>query len=336
MRIGFLTDASVERLDWAKQNGFGSIAWMCFADSFAGPGKERWREDTERFAGEANDRNIRISAIGALYQNPLDPSQSNYAREVFTRAIDVAAHIGVKTVSGFAGAVIELETNSRGGNPVYKPFENFLPRLLEFWEPLARYAADKGVRIAFEHCPQGPYHLPLMHYNMLGQPAMWERLFNETKCDNIGIEWDASHLICQFIDPIANIHKLGSRIFHVHAKDAFINRQLLETYGICHPGVAEHRMPGFGQTNWAEIVHALLRAGYDSDLNIEGHHDPVLRDHDAEPGTSDSRLAGQKLEDEGLLLAKRWLEQFVPGEGDTKEIRYGVGVNPIVRRIASD
>ena len=81
-----------------------------------------------------------------------------------------------------------------------------------------------------------------MHYNMLGQPAMWERFFDACHAENVGIEWDASHLICQFIDPVTNIHKFGSRIFHVHAKDAYINRRLLEVYGICHPGVAEHRM----------------------------------------------------------------------------------------------
>jgi len=136
-----------------------------------------------------------------------------------------------------------------------------------------------------------------MNYNMLGQPAMWERLFNATRCENIGIEWDASHLVCQFIDPVANVQRFGSRIFHVHAKDAFINRPLLAQYGICHPGVAEHRFPGLGQSNWAEIIHALIRAGYDSDLNIEGRHDPVYRD---------------QLEDAGLLIAKRTLEAFVP------------------------
>ena len=137
---------------------------------------------------------------------------------------------------------------------------------------------------------------------------MWERLFNATRCENLGIEWDPSHLICQFIDPVANIHKFGRKIFHVHAKDAYINRPLLKTYGICHPGVAEHRFPGFGQAHWAEIIHALLRAGYDSDLNIEGRHDPVFRDHD--PNESQP-LAGRKLEDAGLLAAKRTLDHYV-------------------------
>ncbi|MDB6111926.1 MAG: Xylose isomerase domain protein barrel [Pedosphaera sp.] len=319
MRIGFLTEITVERLEWARQNGFGSIEWMRFENSAAGPKEANWQPFAEQIAGEAKARNIRISAIGALYKNPLDPKQSDFARATFRRAIEVAAHIGVKTVAGFPGAVIEFETHPKGENPVYKSFEQFLPQLLEFWEPLARFAAERGVRIAFEHCPMSRYHLPIMGFNMLAQPAMWERLFNETKYDNIGIEWDASHLICQFIDPVTNIHKFGSRIFHVHAKDALINRHLLEEYGICHQGVAEHRWPGLGQSNWAEIIHALIRTGYDSDLNLEGWHDPVYRDHggltpiDVSLGLND-RVAGLKLETTGLLIGKRTLEQFVPKE----------------------
>ena len=308
MRIGVVTRGAVEELDRAQRLGFRSIEWMRFQDSLAGPNNPDWKPFAEQFAAEAKARDIRISAIGALYQNPLDPKQTEFARAVFRRAIEVAARIGVKTVAGFAGAIIETERDERGGHVVYKPFENFLPRLLEFWEPLAKFAADKGVRIAFEHCPQGAYHLPLMNYNMLGQPAMWERLFHATRCENLGLEWDASHLICQFIDPVANIHKFGRKIFHVHAKDAYINRRLLEVYGICHPGVAEHRFPGLGQSNWAEIIHALLRAGYDSDLNIEGRHDPVFRDHEPDASTA---LAGRRLEDAGLMIAKRALEHYL-------------------------
>ena len=311
MRVGVLTGGCMEDLDRAQRLGFRSIEWMGFHDGRAGPDHPDWKPFAEKFAAEARARDIRLSAIGALYQNPLAPKQSEFARTVFRRAIEVASHIGVNTVAGFAGAVIETEFDERGGHVVYKPFENYLPRLLEFWEPLAGFAADKGVRIAFEHCPQGAYHLPLMNYNMLGRPAMWERLFNATRCENIGIEWDAAHLICQFIDPVANIQKFGRKIFHVHAKDAFINRPLLDAYGICHPGVAEHRFPGLGQANWAEIIHALLRAGYDSDLNVEGRHDPVFRDHDPNKATP---LAGRQLEDAGLLIAKRTLEQYVAAE----------------------
>src|SRR5207237_10636036 len=100
--------------------------------------------------------------IGARYRNPLASKQSKFARATFYRAIEVASHIGVKTVSGFAGAVVETEIHDRGGHAVYKPFEQFVPQLVAFWEPIARFAADHEVRLAFEHCPQSPYHLPIM------------------------------------------------------------------------------------------------------------------------------------------------------------------------------
>ncbi|HWD19113.1 MAG TPA: sugar phosphate isomerase/epimerase [Verrucomicrobiae bacterium] len=292
----------MEEFEWIKRLGFHSMQWMRFAESRAGIAHDVWKPFAEEFAAGAQAHGIRISAIGADYRNPLDPRQTEGTRAIYRRAIEVAAHIGVKTVSGFAGAVIETDLNERGGNPVYRPLENHLDQVVAFWEPLAHFAAERGVRLAFENCPQGAWHLPVMHYNIMGQPAMWERFFNATKCENIGLEWDASHLVCQFIDPVENIRRFGRRIFHVHAKDALINRQLLEVYGPCHPGVAEHRFPGLGQSNWGEIVHALLRAGYDSDLNIEGWHDPVYRD---------------KLEEAGLLIAKRTLEQFAAGTEST-------------------
>ena len=37
MRIGIITDANVSRLDWAQQNGFGSIGWNRFETSGAAP-----------------------------------------------------------------------------------------------------------------------------------------------------------------------------------------------------------------------------------------------------------------------------------------------------------
>lgn len=308
MRLGML--ARIDELPALADLGLRSIAWMRFADSVCGPGKSDWQARARGLAAEAKSRDIRISAVGALYANPLDPKQTDHARTTFLRAIEVASEIGTKTVSGFPGAVIRTTMNERGGNPVYEPFEKFIPELLGFWEPIARFAADKGCRIAFEHCPQAGYHLPIMGYNMLAQPATWERLFNATKLQNIGLEFDPSHLVCQFIDPIETIHRFGSRIFHFHAKDAFINEPLLRRYGICHPGVAEHRFPGFGQSNWPEIVHALIRAGYDSDLNIEGWHDPVYRDH---PADEKSPMAGRQLEKTGLLMARKLLEPLIVG-----------------------
>lgn len=313
MRIGFLSSASPAELDWAKQHGFGSIAWMAFAESAAAQPGADWRREAEQVGGAVRERGLRLSAIGAYYRNPLDPPQTGRARALFQRAIEVAGHLGVRTVAGFAGLPVEATTLERGGNPVYYATERHLPALLEFWLPLATLAAEHGVRIAFEHCPQGAYHLPVMHYNFLGQPALWEPFFDAAGLDNLGLEWDPSHLVCQFIDPVENLRRFGRRVFHVHAKDARINRHRLAQYGPCHPGVAEHCWPGLGDSNWGAIVSELLRAGYDSDLNLEGWHDSVYRDHPADaPGNP---LAGRRLEATGLLLAKRVLEPLVPPEG---------------------
>src|SRR4051812_27351532 len=83
MRIGFITDANVSRLDWAQANGFRSIGWNRFEISGAGPQAKDWEHFAEEFAAAAAQRGIRISVIGALYKNPLDAEQADYARSVF-------------------------------------------------------------------------------------------------------------------------------------------------------------------------------------------------------------------------------------------------------------
>jgi sugar phosphate isomerase/epimerase len=302
--------ARIDELAYAAKLKMGSLAWIRFSDSVCGPEKKDWQARAQELKDEAQQLGIRISAIGALYANPLDPEQTEDALATFQHAIVVASKMGIKTVSGFPGAIIRTSQNKRGGNPIYEPFENFIPELTTFWKPIGQFAADHGCRVAFEHCPQGAYHLPSMGYNMLAQPAMWDRFFDAVNTEVFGLEFDPSHLICQFIDPIETIQRYGVRIFHFHAKDALINHSLLRRFGICHPGVAEHRFPGLGQSNWAEIVHALIRIGYDSDLNIEGWHDPVYRDH---PSDENSPMKGLNLEETGLRIARDLLVPLAAG-----------------------
>lgn len=308
MRIGVLAKASKDELDWAKTLGFGSIQWVRFADTEVCNGSD-WRGLADEVVGMAAERDVRISAIAGYYANALDPAQTENARRVLRRAIEVAAYLDIPTVSAFTGGLVKAELNPRGGHPVYQPLENFIPEILAFWEPIGEFAADHGVRIAFEHCPQTPFRQPVMTYNLMGSVGNWERFFDATKLENLGLEWDPSHLVCQLVDPVVNLRKFGSRVFHVHAKDGYVDHHRLAELGLTGPGVVEHRMPGFGQSNWSEIIHMLLRVGYDSDLNIEGWHDPVLRNH---ADDENDALKGCRLEDSGLRSAKQFLEQFVP------------------------
>jgi sugar phosphate isomerase/epimerase len=298
MRLGMLARCDAADLDLVQRLGFRCLEWVRFEESPCGSRNADWKSAADAVGEDVQRRGLRISAIAAWYRNALDPKQTDEARRVMDRAIEVARRLKIRTIGAFPGAAIETSFNERGGNLVYGPAENSISAAIEFWRPIAHRAKDAGVRIAFEHCPQGAYHLPVMHWNVLGQPALWTKFFQLAGCDNLGIEWDAAHLICQMIDPLQNIREFGSRIFHVHAKDAIINEPLMRRYGICHPGVAEHRFPGLGQSDWGQIISELLRAGYDSDLNIEGWHDPIYRDH---------------LEETGLRIAKQTLEPLIAG-----------------------
>jgi sugar phosphate isomerase/epimerase len=298
MRLGMLARGEPAELDKVQRLGFRCFEWVRFEDGPCGTKNPDWKSAATALGEEAKKRDLRITAIAAWYRNTLDPKQIDTARRVMLRAIEVAEFLKIRTIGAFTGALVNTTIDERGGGPVYALSEKSIPAAAEFWRPIAQRAQDAGVRIAFEHCPQGPWHQPIAHWNLVGQPAHWNPLFDAIGLDNVGIEWDAAHLICQLIDPLQNIREHGKRIFHVHAKDAQINEPLLHRYGLCHPGVAEHRFPGLGQSNWAQIIHELIRAGYNSDLNIEGWHDPIYRD---------------KLEETGLRIAKATLEPLIAG-----------------------
>jgi sugar phosphate isomerase/epimerase len=149
----------------------------------------------------------------------------------------------------------------------------------------------------------GAFHTLFGVIICIAKPRRLDKCFDAVPTDTIGIEWDASELMWQFIDTVLNIRTYGRKVYHVHAKDARVYRDIVDRYGILHPGAIEHCFVGLGDADWSAIVKELYRAGYKGDLNIEGWHDSVYRDHEN----------GPKLEDTGLLISLRHLSQFVDG-----------------------
>ncbi len=297
MKIGILSEQSIDRLDWIRDHGFGSFQWNRFQDSnIAQASSSDWQERTKRWGEEIQRRSLRLSAIGVSYCNSMAPSNQEEVRFLMRRGIEVASLLEVKTVSCFSGAVIQTVENRRRGASSERLFEEFIPEVCDYWRPLVDMAIDFGVRIAFENCPQGPYHLPVMGYNLMSQPANWSIFFHAMDRSNVGLEWDPSHLICLGVDPVENLKEFGARVFHVHAKDAELQSEVIRRYGRCHPEAARHRFPGLGSADWRLIIQTLREVGYDSDLTIEGWHDPVMK--------------GDR-ETEGLLGAKQHLESML-------------------------
>src|ERR1041385_5956228 len=96
MRVGLLIRGDLQEMEWANQLGFRSAEWMRFEESPLAAPKADWKPRAEELAGQAKALGIRLSAIGALYRNPLHPEQSDFARATFRRAIEVAGHLGIK------------------------------------------------------------------------------------------------------------------------------------------------------------------------------------------------------------------------------------------------
>lgn len=223
-----------------------------------------------------------VSAIG-IYGNPLrDDALGAESRRALREAMHTARHFGTNVIGCFTGRVPCASV------------EDSLPRFREIWSELAREAADCGVRIAFENCLQGGTWQS-GDWNMAHNPVAWERMFDAVPSACLGLEWEPAHQLCQLIEPLPQLALWAPRIFHVHGKDANIHRDIIAQHGVYgRERFAWHRMPGFGDTDWREILRTLRAAGYAGSVDIEGYHDPVFKD---------------EREIEGQLLALHYLKQ---------------------------
>jgi sugar phosphate isomerase/epimerase len=203
----------------------------------------------------------RVSAIG-IYGNPLTSPETVADWE---RLIDAAAAFGCDVVSGFAGRI--------PGRPVPESYEPFA----RVFGPLARRAEDRGVRLAFENCEKrGTWESG--DWNIAHAPAAWDAIFAAVPSPVLGLEWEPCHQLVSFVDPLPQLRRYATRIWHIHGKDARIHWNVIREHGI-RGGVpyADHRLPGFGDTNWAALIDTLRVGGWRGSIDIEGYHDPVYR-----------------------------------------------------------
>ena len=227
-------------------------------------------KDLPRLAGELKeaigDADVTVSTLG-MFGNPLEGDELDRATLDGWKALIDHAHLfGATTVSGFTGRV-------RG-----KSIEDSLPRFTQVWGELARRAADKGVRLAFENCAMDG-NWASGDWNIAHNPDAWELMFNALPMDNVGLEWEPCHQLVYLIDPLPQVRKWGNKFFHVHGKDATVRWDVVREHGVHgrHPCV-QMRTPGFGDTDWTRVISELRLVGYQGSIDIEGWHDPIYRD----------------------------------------------------------
>jgi len=286
IRIGTLVKADRNPIGYIRQilpHGFESFQ-LTFPSVLEGPDLGQLAEQVRRLLDEQGT--AVVSSLG-IYGNPLVDGR---VAEGFAALIDAAGSFGCRLVCGFTGRIV--------GRPVPES----LPKFREVFTPLAKRAEDRGVRIAFENCDMhGTWETG--DWNIAHAPSAWEMMFHEVPSDAIGLEWEPCHQMVSLIDPLPQLRNWVHKVFHLHGKDANVLWDVVRTDGIRggKPYVY-HRTPGFGDTNWSDVITILRQAGFRGSIDIEGWHDPVYRN---------------ELEMTGQVRALRYLKecrggQFVP------------------------
>ncbi|MCW3059880.1 MAG: Sugar phosphate isomerase/epimerase [Capsulimonas sp.] len=231
------------------------------------------------------DRGLTLDSL-SVHGNPLHPDKAiaDDHHQAFVNAVLLAEKLDLSVVNGFSGCPGD---NSRAKYPNWvtaawpDEFREILDwqwkkKVIPYWKAQNRFLKAHNVKFAIEA------HPGFVVYN----PETILKLRNAAG-DQIGANFDPSHLWWQGIDPLAAIRNLGAAgaIFHVHAKDtridpinSGINGNLdVKSYGDIAARSWVFRSVGYGHDTfwWKEFVSNLLMVGYDGVLSIE-HEDSMM------------------------------------------------------------
>jgi len=228
-----------------------------------------------------SDRGLSIASLNAN-GNPVHPADTKQG-QCLKDTIRLAGEMGVKTVCTMSGLPAGSKTDTMPNWIVatWPPETQTMLKyqwnevLLPFWAEIVELAKSCGVeKIALElHGSQCVYNVPTL------------LRLREAVGPIVGANLDPSHLFWMGADPLAAVDKLGEAVFHVHAKDTWLNpltqatTSLLENDGA--KGARERSWSyitlgyGHGEQWWREFVYRLLLVGYEGWLSIE-HEDPML------------------------------------------------------------
>lgn len=301
MKIGFLTNALVEQAKRSGSDAFSTLDqvadWAAdhgFTDLECGPmlPLDRAAYERELAAG-------RIDITALIYcRNYLSTDAEEAANHLaeLKKRIEFAGALGIDKVVTSTGIDKTIEEGIYDRDPNVKDRGNMirripvrsLDRVVDLFGPLLELAEKNNVRLCFENCP--------LMGNIAISPVMWRRIFERLDSDKLGIAYDPSHLVWEMVDPYAPIDEFKDRIFHVHAKDAAIDREQLAQTGILTDfSWWSYRIPGRGELDWKKLLGMLKANGYDGTISLE-HEDAAYE------GTLEAV-------ENGLLDGKAYLEQ---------------------------
>jgi sugar phosphate isomerase/epimerase len=275
MKLGFvsaiLPELSLEEvLRLAAEIGYDCVEIMCWPPSKA---ERRYAgvthidvdrlDDAEiaRIRFLCNDLGVSISGLG-YYPNALSPDSAEAALATgqITKVIDAASTLDIGRMNTFIG------------RDWTKSVDDNWPRLLETWKPILEHAEAQEVLVGIENCPMlfSNDEWP-GGKNIATSPSIWRRLFSDIGSNNLGLNYDPSHMVWQHMDYLQPMVDFTDRLFHVHAKDVRMDAARLNDLGImAHPSLYHTpKLPGMGDVDWGKFFSILTDTGYDGAVCVE-------------------------------------------------------------------
>lgn len=232
----------------------------------------------EAFQNELTKRGMRISALNTSC-NPLWPSETGktYVKSMYDCAV-LAGKLGVKKLVAMAGlpAGAPGDTTPNWITSTVSWPDFMAPAYayqwdvtIEFWKEFVAHCKQCGIeQIAIEEFPG----------TMVWSASTLLKLRSAVD-PMIGINLDPSHMMVLGADPIAAARALKGCIYHVHGKDARIERGLADTDGLLEPRpvtesaerVWNYVAVGCGKDLqwWKEFFSVVHMMGYNGDVSLE-------------------------------------------------------------------
>ena len=262
MKLGFLTGFSEDIVKFAGDGPFEcleiGIPEECIGTSSeAGVAREKMKSLLDQHG-----------IIIASFQVPM-PSIRTSKEELQDYLADLSQII---YVANFMSNAVLTGAGPRGYDPEKSLADN-VAMFKEVYSPIAELLTQKGAKMGFENWPAGrPFS---DNASLAATPESWEAMFSAVDAEALGLEFDPSHLVWQWVDPYQATRDFAKKTHMVHLKDTEINNDRLSKVGTQGSAWWRYRLPGFGCLDWWKFFAILNEEGYKGNAVIE-HEDPVF------------------------------------------------------------
>jgi sugar phosphate isomerase/epimerase len=176
-----------------------------------------------------------------------DPHYRQVRIDHTRRALSLCAELGAPHIT----------TEPGGPLAPGRPRSAAIDLFVEVLKPLAEHAHDCGVLLLLEPEPG----------LLLETTTQYLEVAERVAAPSIGLNFDVGHAFCVGEDLPQAIDRLAPHIRHYHVEDIAASR------------IHHHLVPGTGAIDFAEVVAAIRRTGYDGWLTVELY--PFQDDPDA-------------------------------------------------------